>query len=69
MVQGEHAGSFVLRVLVCFLKVGILGEGLSRTFISFPGVSFSMFMHQNENVEALESFSGQLYLCLEFVWF
>lgn len=47
-------GSFVSRVFICFLKAGILrevlGEDLNRIFISFPGVSFNMMIHQNEQV-------------------
>ena len=39
-----HAGSFVLRVCIYFLKAGVLGEvsgeDLNRIFISFSGVSF-----------------------------
>ena len=50
-----YTESFVIRgFLVCFLEAGLLGdvsgEGLSRIFISFPGVSFNMLMHQNENI-------------------
>ena len=43
-----------LRVFVCFLKAGVLGEvsgeDLNRIFISFPGVSFNTLMPQNECV-------------------
>ena len=41
--ERASTGSFVLRVFICFLKAGILGEvsgeGLNRIFLSFPGMS------------------------------
>ena len=54
--QGRvHTGCFVLWVFISFLQTGILGEvsgeDLSRVFISFPGMSFNMLMHQNEHIE------------------
>ena len=42
-----------LKGFIYFLKSGILGkvsgEHLNRIFISFPGVSFSMLINQNEH--------------------
>ena len=39
------------RVLICFLKVRAFGEvsgkDLNRIFLSFPGVSFNVLIHQN----------------------
>ena len=64
----ERAVLFVSRG---FLSLGLTasGGGLSRTFISFPGVFFDMLMCQNERKEGPGSLSGQLYFCLGFVWF
>lgn len=53
-----HTGSFALRVFMCFLKMGILGEVLNRILVSFPGLSFDMSMHQNKHIEGPGSFSG-----------
>ena len=54
-------------VFICFLKAGILGEvsgeDLNRIFISLIAL-----IHQNEHMEGSGSFSGQLHLCLGFVW-
>ena len=38
----EHTGSLASKGFICFLKVGVLGEDLSRVLniISFPGMSF-----------------------------
>ena len=61
--------SFALRAFISLLQAGILGEGFSRIFISFPGVFFNMSMNKNECIEGPGSLFGQLCLCLEFVWF
>ena len=45
--------------------MGILGEASGKDlkiFISFPGVSFSMLIHQNECIVGSGSFSGQFHL-------
>ena len=63
----EHA-LHPLSCVLCFPQVGILGEVSLRIFLSFPGVSFNMLMHQNECVVGLGSFSGQLHLYLGIFW-
>lgn len=63
--------SFVLRILLCFLQVGNLGEVSIRIFISFLGVSFNMLTHQNECIEMFEivlwSASPLSWICLALI--
>lgn len=42
-------GILCLNVFICFVKVGVLGEGLNRICNSFPGVFFNIMMHLNEH--------------------
>ena len=63
--SSEFHGSFVLRFFIFFWQAGIPGQvsenGLNRIFISFPGVSFNMLIHQNMHIEGSGLFSGWFY--------
>ena len=81
ILKRERADILCLRVFILFFffKARVLGEisgeGLNRTFISFPFVHFDVLMHQNECRgvwdHSLASFTALLlsWVCLALIGF